>query len=191
MSIECLVFYTKMQKQDHKVKNRKKLNERNDENCWDITSIHLFYYSHIIEFAYQRGKRKLNWRKSFDLIYRSICTTFHVLTDKLTAGIQYVFLYQYLSFNIQFSINYIKERNCRGNIVASHLAAPGSIPGRINFPGWRFFRGFPSTARQMPGKRKPYASTDIIWPSYSLTRRPINFYSLVSAIVCLFILLWY
>ena len=28
----------------------------------------------------------------------------------------------------------------RGNIFASHIAGQGSIPGRVSFPGWSFFR---------------------------------------------------
>ena len=39
----------------------------------------------------------------------------------------------------------------RGNIVASHVAGPGSIPCRVNFLVEVSFRGFPSTVRQMSG----------------------------------------
>ena len=38
----------------------------------------------------------------------------------------------------------------RGNIVTSHAAGAGSIPGS-QFPGWDFSQGFPSTVRQMSG----------------------------------------
>ena len=43
----------------------------------------------------------------------------------------------------------------RGNIVTSHAAGPGSIPGRVSFVIEFFFRGFPSTARQMSGNSSP------------------------------------
>ena len=46
----------------------------------------------------------------------------------------------------------------RGNIVASHLAGPSSIPGRVSFPGW----GFSSTLRQMTEKRRRHQSSYII-----------------------------
>ena len=35
----------------------------------------------------------------------------------------------------------------RGNIIASHLAGPGSIPAQVSFPGW----GFSSTAMDVIG----------------------------------------
>ena len=47
----------------------------------------------------------------------------------------------------------------RRNIVASHLAGPGSIPGRVSFPGWSFFGVFP---RQMSKKLMSHPSPDII-----------------------------
>ena len=50
----------------------------------------------------------------------------------------------------------------RGNIVASHLADPGSIPDRVNFPDWGFFRCFSSTVRQISGKLRPQPSPVII-----------------------------
>ena len=50
----------------------------------------------------------------------------------------------------------------RGNIVASHLAGPDSIPSRVSFCGWGFFRGFSSIVRQMSGKPRPHPSPDII-----------------------------
>ena len=50
----------------------------------------------------------------------------------------------------------------RGNIVASHLAGPGSIPGRVSFPGWGFFLGFSSAVRRMSGKRRLHPSPDNI-----------------------------
>ena len=37
----------------------------------------------------------------------------------------------------------------RGNIVASHLAGPGSIPVRVSLPGFGFFPGFSTTLRQI------------------------------------------
>ena len=49
----------------------------------------------------------------------------------------------------------------RGNIVASHLAYPGSIPGHVSFPGWGFSRSFSSTIRQMSGNVRPNPSSDI------------------------------
>ena len=48
------------------------------------------------------------------------------------------------------------------NIIASHLAGPSSISGRVSFPGWDFFCGFPSTVRQMLGKLRPHSSLHII-----------------------------
>ena len=39
----------------------------------------------------------------------------------------------------------------RGNIMASHAVGPGSILGLVSFLVKGFFRGFPSTVRQMSG----------------------------------------
>ena len=50
----------------------------------------------------------------------------------------------------------------RGNIVASHIAGPGSISGGVSFPGWGSFLGFSSTVRQMSRKFRPYSSPDFI-----------------------------
>ena len=50
----------------------------------------------------------------------------------------------------------------RDNIAAFHLAGPGSIPGRVSFPGRGFFRGFSLTVGQMSGKRRHQPSPDII-----------------------------
>ena len=50
----------------------------------------------------------------------------------------------------------------RGNIFASHLVGPASIPGRVNFPGWRFFWVFSSTVWQMSGKLRLHPSLDVI-----------------------------
>ena len=49
----------------------------------------------------------------------------------------------------------------RDNFVASQLAGPGSIPGRVSFPGWSVFRGFSSTVRHMSGKLRPHLSLDM------------------------------
>ena len=48
----------------------------------------------------------------------------------------------------------------RDNIVASHLAGPGSIPGRVSF-----LRCFSSTVRQMSGKLRPPSILGYHWPS--------------------------
>ena len=48
------------------------------------------------------------------------------------------------------------------NIIASHLAGLGSIPGLVSFPGWGFFWGYSSTVRQMSGKLRPHPPLDII-----------------------------
>ena len=50
----------------------------------------------------------------------------------------------------------------RGNIFVSHPASPGSLPGRVSFRRWGFFRGFYSTVRQMSGKLRPHLFPDII-----------------------------
>ena len=50
----------------------------------------------------------------------------------------------------------------RSNIVSSHLAGPGSIPGGVSFSDWGFLRGFSSSVRQMSGKLRPHLSPDII-----------------------------
>ena len=49
----------------------------------------------------------------------------------------------------------------RVNIVASHLAGPGSIPDRVS-SGWGSFWGFSSSEKQMSGKLRPHPSPDII-----------------------------
>ena len=40
---------------------------------------------------------------------------------------------------------------CRDNIVTSHESGPGFDPWSGQFPGWGFFRGFPSPLRQISG----------------------------------------
>ena len=50
----------------------------------------------------------------------------------------------------------------RGNSVVPHLAGAGSIPVRVSFPSWGFFRIFSSTVRQMSGKLGSHPSPDII-----------------------------
>ena len=54
-----------------------------------------------------------------------------------------------------------------GSMRACHAADPGSIPGRVKFPGWGFFGGFSSPVRQMSGSFRPPRSPNIIWPSLS------------------------
>ena len=44
------------------------------------------------------------------------------------------------------------------NVIASHPAGPGSIPGQVSFPGWGLYRCFLSTIRQMSGKLRPHTS---------------------------------
>ena len=44
---------------------------------------------------------------------------------------------------------------------ASHLAGPGSIPGRVSFPGWGF-PGFSSTVRHISGNLRRQPASDII-----------------------------
>ena len=51
----------------------------------------------------------------------------------------------------------------RSNIVASHLAGPGSIPSRVSFPGF----SFSSTVRQMKGKLRPPSISGYHWQSKS------------------------
>ena len=64
----------------------------------------------------------------------------------------------------------------RSNIVASHLAGAGLIPGWDRFPGWGFFQGFSSTVRQMMGKLRHHQSPDIIDHQTLLFRAvPIDF----------------
>ena len=51
--------------------------------------------------------------------------------------------------------------HCCG-LGASLTAGPGSIPGRVSFPGWDFFQRFSSTVRQISGKLGPQISPAII-----------------------------
>ena len=51
----------------------------------------------------------------------------------------------------------------RWNVFVSHVAGPGSIPGRVSqFPGWGFPGVFPSTIREMSG------NLDHIRPGYHM-----------------------
>ena len=51
----------------------------------------------------------------------------------------------------------------RGNIIASHVADPGLIPGQLSFPGLVFFQGFFYTiVKQISEKLRPRPSLDII-----------------------------
>ena len=73
-----------------------------------------------------------------------------------------------------------------GSMRACHAAGPGSIPGRDKFPGWGFFRGFPSPIRQMSGNfRPPPSSPNIIWPSSSFHLRLIGMTECVIGVYCL------
>ena len=64
----------------------------------------------------------------------------------------------------------------QGNVIPSHLAGPGLIPGRVSFPGCGFLQSFPSTVRQMTGKLRCHHSPDINGHQTLLFRAvPIDF----------------
>ena len=71
------------------------------------------------------------------------CHKFSLKKDVL---LEFYFLPNVLNFLIIWS---------RSNIVSHHLAGPGSIPCRVRLPGWGFFRGFPSTVKQMSSHLSP------------------------------------
>ena len=66
---------------------------------------------------------------------------------------------------IQYILNCVHPSGTGASMRACHAAGPGSILGRVKFPGWGFFLDFSSPVRQMSGSFKLSRTPNIILSS--------------------------
>ena len=76
------------------------------------------------------------------------------------ANLHWIMSFRTLRFIFIFKLhklhlNCVHRCGANGSMRACHAVGPGSIPGRVRFPGWGFFRGYSSPVRQMSGNFRP------------------------------------